>query len=365
VRYCLPVLLFAASALYGAGRWEMQYFYDQNNSALAIADLVFPDPRHGIAVGTLEEGNRVRGAAVITSDGGEHWSVVRLDRPAISVYFLDDSLGWVVTEKEILWTEEGGRSWRKMPSSPKGVLRVWFLDRQHGFAVGERKSIWETKDGGRHWKRIPAGDELSSNPKYTTYNDIAFLGKAGMIVGISQPPRPGDYDPPDWLEPEKAARRRQWPNMLISLVTGDAGAKWHVSTVSIFGEVTRVRLGSEGRAFAVVEFEHSFPYASEVYSLTRRSTESQRIYRDKERAATDVAAPASGPVYLATVEVTGKVVRLPVPGKLHMLESTDLKTWTETPVDYRANALHAVMAAPDAAHLWVATDTGMILKLVR
>ena len=71
MKYCLPVVLFAASALYGAGRWEMQYFYDQNESALAIADLAFPDPRHGIAVGTLEEGSRVRGAAVVTSDGGE------------------------------------------------------------------------------------------------------------------------------------------------------------------------------------------------------------------------------------------------------------------------------------------------------
>ena len=34
-------------------------------------------------------------------------------------------------------------------------------------------------------------------------------------------------------------------------------------------------------------------------------------------------------------------------------------------VDYRAVAHRAILAAPDAANLWVATDTGMILQLVR
>jgi hypothetical protein len=33
-------------------------------------------------------------------------------------------------------------------------------------------------------------------------------------------------------------------------------------------------------------------------------------------------------------------------------------------VDYRAVAQHAVLSGPDAHHLWVATDTGMILGLI-
>ena len=32
-------------------------------------------------------------------------------------------------------------------------------------------------------------------------------------------------------------------------------------------------------------------------------------------------------------------------------------------VDYRAVARRAYLAAPDAANVWAATDTGMILKL--
>jgi hypothetical protein len=32
-------------------------------------------------------------------------------------------------------------------------------------------------------------------------------------------------------------------------------------------------------------------------------------------------------------------------------------------VDYRAEAQRAIFSGPDREHLWVATDTGMILKL--
>lgn len=46
-----------------------------------------------------------------------------------------------------------------------------------------------------------------------------------------------------------------------------------------------------------------------------------------------------------------------------MFKSTDLQKWKEMEVDYRATAAHAVLAAPDARNIWVATDTGMILQL--
>jgi hypothetical protein len=47
-----------------------------------------------------------------------------------------------------------------------------------------------------------------------------------------------------------------------------------------------------------------------------------------------------------------------------MLESANLKVWREMDIDYRAVAQRAVLAAVDAQHAWVATDTGMILSLV-
>jgi hypothetical protein len=46
-----------------------------------------------------------------------------------------------------------------------------------------------------------------------------------------------------------------------------------------------------------------------------------------------------------------------------MYESADLKVWREMDIDYRAVAQRAMLAAIDAKHIWVATDTGMILSL--
>ncbi|MCL6508106.1 MAG: hypothetical protein K6T59_13900, partial [Bryobacteraceae bacterium] len=67
--------------------------------------------------------------------------------------------------------------------------------------------------------------------------------------------------------------------------------------------------------------------------------------------------------YLAAVEPAGKLRRSPVPGRLHILRSDDLTTWSEMPVDYRAVARRAVLAAAGRKDIWVATDTGMILRL--
>jgi hypothetical protein len=47
-----------------------------------------------------------------------------------------------------------------------------------------------------------------------------------------------------------------------------------------------------------------------------------------------------------------------------ILSSTNLKDWTEMDVDYKAIARSLIIAGPDAEHLWVATDTGMILHLL-
>jgi hypothetical protein len=73
-----------------------------------------------------------------------------------------------------------------------------------------------------------------------------------------------------------------------------------------------------------------------------------------------------GPVaFLAAVEPPGRLNTVPIPGKVKMLKSVDLVDWKEMEVDYRATATTLVLAGPDPDHLWLATDTGMILHLVK
>lgn len=377
--YSLPARFFRAASLAAAvmallpaaaaaaERWQMQYFYDEARSTFEIRDLAFPSAKRGVAAGAIVADSRTRGACAVTSDGGEHWAVVPLPAPAISVYFLNDTLGWVVTEKGVYRTEEAGRAWKKI-SAPKETLRVYFLDAQRGFAVGIRKSVFETGDGGKHWHRLPAADAPKARPEYTVYTWITFVSpQIGMITGWNRPPRRTSRQEnlPAWMEPEKAVARKEWPNLFITLETRTGGKTWTPNTSSIFGRISRVRLAEDGRGLGLVEFTEQMTYPSEVFVLNWKTGRSARAYRDKQCAVTDVALAPSGPAYLAGVEAPGRLQHAPIPGKLRILRSDDLKVWHDMDVDYRATARRAVMACPDAAHVWVATDTGMILKLTR
>ena len=50
------------------GRFRLQYFYDQAHSTFVIADLKFPSPQRGIAVGYISEGNHVKPMSALTSE---------------------------------------------------------------------------------------------------------------------------------------------------------------------------------------------------------------------------------------------------------------------------------------------------------
>ena len=65
------------------------------------------------------------------------------------------------------------------------------------------------------------------------------------------------------------------------------------------------------------------------------------------------------------VEPPGKLNSAPIPGKVKFITSTGFKGWTEMEVDYKAEAGRVKLAGPDPDHLWAATDTGMILRLVK
>jgi hypothetical protein len=87
------------------------------------------------------------------------------------------------------------------------------------------------------------------------------------------------------------------------------------------------------------------------------------VFRDKTPRIIDSVLFKGPHIYLAGVEPTGKMNTAALPGKVRILESDDFNTWNEMPVDYKAVARSVVIAGPDPEHLWVATDTGMILHL--
>jgi hypothetical protein len=361
--------LLAGVALCGAQaeeRWRMQYFHDEDDSELFISDLKFASPKVGIAVGALREERGVRPMSVVTTDGGTHWSQYPLKEAGRSVFFLNDSLGWLVTEKGIWRTEESGRSWRKIKSI-SGIVQVRFLDAERGFAVGERKQAYQTVDGGENWTKLAFLDEVKTREEYTHFTWIEFPTKdVGMIGGVSRPPRRTRQRLPDWMDPEEASRRRAWPQLIIMVETRDGGKTWKASSASIFGQMTASRFSPGGWMLGLIEYTDSFDYPSEVLRVDWRTGEQKRFFREKNRRITDIGVGgAGGAVFLAGTEQAGSLQSLPVPRKVKILRTGDGQSFHEMAVDYRATARRVRLASAGPEEWWAATDTGMILKLTK
>jgi hypothetical protein len=340
----------------------MQYFYDKEKSVLNIVDLQFPSATRGVAVGVIVEGSHQKPVAVVTSDGGKNWQTVDLDDPPVSLFFLNEGLGWLVTTKGLWQTTEAGKNWRKVTRPPGQIFRVSFTDENNGYAAGGKKKLFETHDGGKNWSAVTAAAEPPGNPEYSAYTWIAFADrKTGLVTGWNLPPRAQRM--PDWMDPEAAVARRDVPHLSYSLVTHDGGKSWKSNSSSLFGEVSRVRFGPDGTGLGLIEYANSFRYPSEAYKIDWKTGASQTVYRDRHFAISDIWLGADGTAYLAGAQLMGQV-RGVVPSKVMVLRSQnrELTRWEEMPVDYRAVANHVTLAVVDPQNMWLATDGGMILK---
>lgn len=363
---CGVLLALAATGIPAAAqRWQSQYLYDEDKSSLVIVDLQFASAKRGIAVGYVQQESRQDPVSLVTSDGGQHWQRVPLKKMPVSVFFLNENLGWMVTDKGHLWkTTEAGRSWTEIPKSPAEILRVYFTDEQNGWAAGIKKSIFETHDGGQHWSPLAAAVEPPGDPQYSAYNLIAFATpQYGFIGGLNLPPQPLSPELPVWMDPQSGMDRHQLPHLIYTVTTRDGGKTWRSSSASVFGETSRVRFLPNGQGLGLMVYAQDFYYPSEVYKIDWHTGRSSTIYRDQKFSVGDIWLDPDGTTYLAGTVSQAKL-RDVVPGKVQVLVSKDDMGWTQMPVDYRALANRVILASAEG-EIWMATDAGMILKLMR
>ena len=366
----LILTLLAATLAAGQStpRWRVVYEYDQDDTRFSITDFAAPPPVNNeslvIAVGDLWSRQRGRpvAQAVVSRNDGKTWETLKLPGNPTSVFFLTPRLGWFNTGGNIYQTSDGARTWTRL-SRLNGALRLHFFDEGLGFAVGLEKSAWRTIDGGRKWTPIKEAAEPSTKKETSAYTVISFRNeKVGVMVGTSVPV-PRGPQVPRWIDPDStSASSRQLPRITMTLATADGGQTWKTSSASIFGQITQwAQSPATAEALTLVEFQDGFTYPSEVHRWTAGKLE--RTFREKDRAVKDVAIDSLGRGWLAAVEIPGSLNALPIPGKVKMLQSLDLKSWAEVPVDYRAYAMRLLLDVRNSVNPWVATDTGQILRL--
>jgi len=363
----------SCSVAFAAGpHFVMRYFYDQDKTELQLIDLKFPSAQHGMAAGIVTEGKRIDPTLLRTTDGGAHWSLTPLARwlsskdLPLSLFFVDDSQGWMVTEKALWFTGDFGGAWHKVGDLPKGIMKVWFLTTTHGWAIGAGKQVIETTDGGKSWIPVEEARQAPGAEATTVYTAIVFMRNHGIVTGWNQP---RDFSlHPEWQDPS-ARSSAGLPGTTIILETPDGGKSWSSSSGAMFGRLTAVTLSLNGTSLALFEFINRLDAKmvhlppSEVHRMSLERGVPDRVYRDEDTQITDVALTTQGTPYLAGHATVGLVRDNPIPGKLKVLTTSDFANWTEIPVDYRAAAHRAYLAIAEDRDVWVATDTGMILKL--
>jgi Photosynthesis system II assembly factor YCF48 len=342
------------SPLSAEPRWNIQFFYDRADSNFAIEDLQCPTTLHCVAAGLIDDKNgHEKGAVVITSDGGLHWSQYEVKERPLSLFFLDESQGWMVTDRGLWSTVEGGRVWKKVQGH-KGMLQAWFLDANHGYLTGVKGFVQETSDGGKTSTQLEASGQ-APDASSLNYDIISFRGTHGIIIGAPNASSPILFD-----------SRPQAPvnGKVTVLETVDGGKKWKYGTLSIDGELAQLRMSQQGTVVTLILYtDTKHPVASAVFEIPLGSRNGRKVFAQRDRAATDIALLSDGGAILAAIEPPGNSTQVPIPGRLRILRSENLKEWQEMDVDYRAIGQRAIIAAPDPRHMWVATDTGAILGL--
>jgi photosystem II stability/assembly factor-like uncharacterized protein len=359
-------LLGSLTTLRAAQRWKIQYLYDQAGSNFDIRDIACPSAQRCVAAGVITgQNDRQQGAIVLTSDSGLHWSRVEVKEQPLALSFLDENLGWMVTDRGLWSTVEGGRSWNKV-TIRKGLLQAHFLDANHGYISGTSSLLDETLDGGKTWTRLPEATSATDNPRAVSYDSITFQGPHGIIVGEIDP----SVTAPKLFNRSDAAETQPPRKRAIVLETRDGGKKWTTGAIPFEADLGRLRISKQGFVLALMVYTdaHS-PLSSAVFQAPFGQSPSRLIFGERDRAVTDVALLDDDRGVLVAVEPPGNAPQVPIPGKLKIFETRNLtlaKTivWQEMDVDYRAVAQVAVVAVADAHHIWVATDTGAILGLV-
>jgi photosystem II stability/assembly factor-like uncharacterized protein len=111
---------------------------------------------------------------------------------------VDDSQGWVISDRRLLWTSDGGENWEDItPSNGEDLIitNVFFLDTDQGWAVMipppevEQVSIeilvFHSQDGGETWEQNSLQADLPFGV-YSGLTDLKFIDSQNGWLVVNQ-----------------------------------------------------------------------------------------------------------------------------------------------------------------------------------
>ncbi len=354
------LLLWTCTPALAQKTWNCRLVYDGREKLTFTALSGLGD---FAIVGAFEDREKTaRNLLLITTNSGKDWRVAALPEKARSLFARDHSLIWLVSETGLWQSRDEGESWT-LRHRAQGLQRAHFVNDALGYAVGASKTVLKTGNGGAGWTPVPEAAASDSKSDTTVFEWIDFVSpRVGVITGASRPPRTGNTsEAPFWRDPNRSLRRPEWPGICITLETRDGGVTWKSSKTSLFGRISRMRYSQDGRGMILVEFHDRFDWPSEVYSMNLATGASERVFRKKDRAVTDLLLFPGGMSMLAAVEPPADPSRS-VQGRLHLLEGSGGKIWTEVRLPSEIPAARAWMAGSQTGGIWVACDSGYVLR---
>ena len=162
-------------------------------SAFAERSMILDATRAGPRLVAVGE----RGVVLLSDDDGAHWrqaGKVPVDATLTAVSFADAREGWAVGHLGvILHSADGGETWsveRIDPVEDRPLFAVAFTDARNGVAVGLWSLMLRTRDGGRTWEAAelppPPGDTRADANLMSVFGDgqgrLFIAGERGLVL---------------------------------------------------------------------------------------------------------------------------------------------------------------------------------------
>lgn len=146
--------------------------------------------QHSLLLDVASPGKRLvtvgdRGHILFSDDNGANWTQAKVPTKQLltAVFFIDDQHGWAVGhDAQILASSDGGATWVKQFEDLEReapLLDVWFKDRNSGYAVGAYGALLETTDGGASWEDV--SDRMDNADGYHL-NAITEVKDSGLFA---------------------------------------------------------------------------------------------------------------------------------------------------------------------------------------